>query len=101
MRRDAPEDRPRDGHVGLMGDRSGGAMVGPRRKIMNLRMFHLLFILAAIVMADMFGAWAVWRHAQTGDGATLAAAVLSFLAGFALIGYTIWLVRKLDRAHVD
>ena len=67
----------------------------------SLRTFHLVFILIAIVMADMFGAWAVWDHSRTHDPVTLLWGVLSFMAGFALIGYAIWVVRKFDRAKIE
>ena len=65
---------------------------------MSLRTFHLLFILAAVVLCDMFGAWGVY-HAGAGS-ANLAMGIVSFLAGFGLIGYGIWFVRKLDGAAV-
>lgn len=65
--------------------------------MLSLRGFHQVFILIAIVATDMIGAWAIWKHALTGNPAMLVAGVLSFLAGFALIGYVIWVVRKLDR----
>lgn len=67
----------------------------------SLRTFHLVFILIAIVMTDMFGAWAVWDHSRTHNLATLLCGVLSFLAGFALIGYAIWVVRKFDRTKIE
>ena len=49
----------------------------------------------------MFGGWAVYQHNRTGDLLTLSVGVLSFLIGFAVIFYAIWLVRKLDKAHVE
>ena len=54
-----------------------------------------------MVLADMFGAWAVWDHSRTHEPMTLLWGVLSFLAGFALIGYAIWVVRKFDRAKIE
>ncbi len=67
---------------------------------MSLRWFHFLFILVAIVSADLFGAWAIWHHTQTQDMLALVAGVLSFVVSFGLIGYTILLVRKLDNAKI-
>jgi len=67
----------------------------------SLRTFHVVFILAAIIIADMFGAWAVWKHTQTHETALLVWGVVSFLIGFGMIGYAIWLVRKLDRAKIE
>ena len=66
----------------------------------SLKGFHFLFILIAFVTADMFGAWALWSHHQTPDPLKLVVGVFSFLFGFALVVYAIWLVRKLDRANI-
>jgi len=68
--------------------------------MLSLRTLHLLFILVAIIAADMFGAWAVWDHSRSNDVLTLIVGVLSFVFGFALIGYGIWVVRKFDRAKI-
>jgi len=68
---------------------------------MSLRNFHFVFILIVIVVADMFGAWAVWKYSQTQEMTTLVLGILSFIAGFALIGYAIWLVRKLEREKIE
>ncbi len=68
--------------------------------VFSLRNFHFLFILIAIIAADMFGAWAVWSHSQTRELPTLVIGILSFLFGFALVVYLIWLVRKLNRAKI-
>jgi len=67
----------------------------------SLRTIHLVFILIVFIAADMFGAWGVWSYQQTQEKLRLAAAILSFLFGFGVVGYTIWLVRKLDRTHVE
>ncbi len=67
---------------------------------MSLRNFHALFILIAMVLVDMFGAWAIWDHAQSHNKLVLAVGIVSFLIGFGLAGYAIWFVRKLDRANV-
>ncbi len=49
----------------------------------------------------MFGAWGVWTYQSIGDAVVLIAGILSFLAGFAVVGYAIWFVRKLDKAKVQ
>ena len=67
----------------------------------SLRTFHLLFILVAIVLADVFGAWAIAEHTHTHDRATLICGIGSFVASFALIGYALWVVRKLDRGKIE
>ena len=67
----------------------------------SLRGFHFFFLIVAIMAADMFGAWGVWSYRHSGDVAQLSVGVLSFVFGFALIGYALWLVRKLDRARIQ
>ena len=67
----------------------------------SLRMFHVIFMLVAIIITDLFGAWAVHQHTQTHEPMTLVLGVLSFLIGFGVIGYAIWFIKKLDRAHVQ
>ncbi len=69
--------------------------------MVTLRKFHLLFILIIFIAADLFGAWGVWTYNQTHQVVSLAAGALSFLLGFALAGYALWLVCKLDRAKIE
>lgn len=69
--------------------------------MLSLRTFHLVFVLIAIVAADMFGAWSIAEYMQTRDAFTLAWGILCFAVGFGLIGYGIWVVRKLDKAHIE
>lgn len=68
--------------------------------VFSLRNFHFVFILIAIIAADMFGAWTVWSYGRTREPLTLVIGILSFLFGFALVAYLIWLVRKLNRAKI-
>jgi hypothetical protein len=68
---------------------------------MGLRLLHLVFILTLLPLTDMFGAWAVHEHSHMGDGATLVWGMLSFTAGFALIGYTLLAVRKFQHMKAD
>ena len=67
---------------------------------MSLRTFHLLFILLAIVGADLFGLWAVWTYFGTKELLTLTLGIVSFLGGLGLIVYAVRLVRMLDKAHI-
>jgi hypothetical protein len=66
----------------------------------SLRSFHLVFLLVAIVGADLFGAWAVWQYVEQKDGVMLALGVIAVLGGLGLIWYAFKLVRQLDRANV-
>ena len=68
---------------------------------MSLRKFHLVFILLAIVGADLFGAWAVWSYADSKDGLVLAMGIVSLIGGFGLIWYAYRLVRGMDEAHIQ
>jgi hypothetical protein len=67
---------------------------------MSLRTFHLAFILISILGADLFGLWAIWRHAQGGDGSLLALGIVALLGGLGLVFYVLKLVRKLDSAAI-
>lgn len=66
---------------------------------MTLRTIHLLFILCAIVMADMLGAWAIYYHADAPYNLWLG--IVTLLAGLGLCGYAIFFVRKMDEAGVS
>jgi hypothetical protein len=68
--------------------------------MLSLRSFHLLFILLAIVGADLFGVWAVWDWARGGDVLTLTLGIVALLGGLGLLFYALRLVRSLDRAHI-
>jgi len=67
---------------------------------MSLRTFHLFFILAAIVVADLFGAWTIWYYPQLGDNLILALGIVTILASFALMVYAVKLVKRLDAADI-
>ena len=67
---------------------------------MSLRLFHMIFVLAAIVLTDMFGAWAIWEHSQHPGGGLILAGALSFALGIGLVVYAITLARKWEREHI-
>jgi len=67
---------------------------------MSLRTFHLVFILVAIVGADLFGAWAIWHYTDNGDGLLLALGILAILGGLGLIWYAFRFVRSLNEANI-
>ena len=63
---------------------------------MSLKTFHLVFIILAIIAADMIGAWAIW-HRATIDGLTLALGIATLVGGLVLTAYALFFVRKMDR----
>jgi len=67
----------------------------------SLRSFHLLFILLAMVAADLFGVWAVYDYVQTHQASTLALGIVSMVGGLGLLAYAVWFIHKLDRAHIQ
>ncbi len=67
---------------------------------MSLRTFHLLFILAAIVVADLFGAWAIWHYPEGSSLLTLWLGIATLIGGLALTVYAVLFVRGMDRAGI-
>jgi hypothetical protein len=59
-----------------------------------------VFILLAIVGADLFGAWAVWHFAGTGDYLILILGVISVFGGFGLIWYAFRFVKKMNEQQI-
>lgn len=68
---------------------------------MSLRTMHLVFILVATVMADMFGAWAIWHYPVTHDPMTLALGIFTLVGGLALALYALFFVRSFERAKIS
>ena len=68
---------------------------------MSLKTFHLVFILIAIMGADLFGGWAIHEYRLNGDVPTLMLGLLCILGGLGLTVYVILLVRALERMHID
>lgn len=61
---------------------------------MSLKAFHVVFIVAALVLAG-WTAWWSWGRWATGDGGGwLALAALCAAAVVGLVVYAIWFVRK-------
>jgi len=67
---------------------------------MSLRTVHLVFILVAMVMADMFGAWSIWQYPVNHDPTTLALGIFTLVGGLALALYALFFVRSFDRAKI-
>ncbi len=67
---------------------------------MSLKTFHLVFIVAAIIAADMFGAWAIWHYPETGDLLSLVLGIVTLIGGLALAVYAVYFVRKMARDEI-
>ena len=68
---------------------------------MTLRTVHLIFMLFAIIAAEMFGAWAFYNHAATGNPQLLWLGTLGLLGGLALAGYALFFVRRADNMGIE
>ena len=63
---------------------------------MSLKAFHLVFIIASILLAAGFSAWLLVNYfSHTGGVSYLVAGVASALASAGLIGYEIFFLKKL------
>jgi hypothetical protein len=62
---------------------------------MSLKAFHLIFIIASIMLALGFGAWCAVTYHSSHEGWYLAGAVGSGLAVIALIIYERYFLKKL------
>lgn len=67
---------------------------------MTLRTIHLVFILFAIVLADMLGGWALYHRSLVEGPQLVWLGILSLLAGLALCGYALVFTRKMDAADI-
>jgi hypothetical protein len=61
----------------------------------------LIFVLAAIVFAEMFGAWAIFHYPTTGDLVSLWLGIATLVGGLGLCGYAIHFVHKMDAAGIS
>lgn len=68
---------------------------------MSLKTFHLIFILIAMMMADLFGGWAVHEYHTMDDRAALFMGIGAFAVGLGLAAYSIWFVKKAREAHLE
>ena len=62
---------------------------------MSLKAFHLVFVVACVVLALGFGVWAIRDYRATGDTASLIIGVGSFLGAVGAVVYGRWFLRKL------
>ena len=68
---------------------------------MSLRIFHVIFIFAALVMSVFVGAWGVVAYRKTGDVASLLLGIGAFAAGAFLLWYSGWFIRKLKALNLS
>ncbi len=62
---------------------------------MSLKAFHIFFIIASILLAVVFGFWAVDDYSRSASGVHLTLGVGSFIASGLLVWYGVWFLRKL------
>ena len=62
---------------------------------MSLKAFHIVFIVASILLAFGFAAWAFANCGEEGRGGLLAYGIGASAAGAALVGYAIYVLKKL------
>ena len=63
---------------------------------MSLKAFHIVFVTASTLLAFGFGAWALWQYFGNSRAlADLVMGIASIVAGFALIVYGKFFLKKL------
>ena len=62
---------------------------------MSLRIFHIIFIIAAFGLSLFVALWGFREYAATKSGGALTLAVVFVLCGIALVGYGMVAVKKL------
>ena len=67
--------------------------------MLSLSSFHIVFIIASILLSAAVGAWGVQQYLQQGSFAGLILAVAFFLAGILLLLYGLKYFSKLR--HLD
>jgi hypothetical protein len=67
---------------------------------LGLKRFHLVFILCAMIVLDLFGFWGMWHYPESGEGAFLFLGVAGLVGSLALAAYALIAVLKFDREHV-
>ena len=61
---------------------------------MSLKGFHIIFIIASILMAFGFAYWAYFQNTQTPATGYIATAIISTLIGVGLVVYEVNFIRK-------
>ena len=61
---------------------------------MSLKSFHLVFIVASILLSFLVGAWGVQDYRVAGNGVSLTIGIFFYVTGVALVVYALRFVRK-------
>lgn len=64
---------------------------------MSLKAFHIVFIVASILLSGFFGSWQTKAATVTGAPLDWTLAVLSFSASLVLVVYLFWFIRKMKK----
>lgn len=64
---------------------------------MSLKAFHVVFIIASILLAFGFAAWALKNHSTGGQASLLYYGIGSGVAGVGLVGYFAYVLKKLKK----
>ena len=62
---------------------------------MSLKAFHIVFVIASILLAFGFATWALVKYAKEGEQGLLWYGVGSAAVGFGLAGYFVYVLKKL------
>jgi len=61
---------------------------------MNLRAFHIVFIVLSTLLAFGFGVWCLGFRPQGANGVYLGMGIVSFVVGLGLAAYGTWFLKK-------
>ena len=61
---------------------------------MSLKAFHIVFIVAALLVSAGFGLWGANDYLQNGDAGSLWMGLISLVVAVAIVPYASWFLRK-------
>ena len=64
---------------------------------LSLKIFHIIFILASIILSFAFGTWAWQYHQVNAMPLYLGFSLVSYIFGIALVIYLIKVIKKLKK----
>ncbi len=62
---------------------------------MSLKAFHVVFIVASILLSFLVGAWGIQQYRLESSGSGLALGILFYATGVGLVFYALQFVRKI------